>query len=258
MASSPESNLRERQTRGAHLTGIGPAAWRLGIPAGPAGQYRLAQLDDYGRLPRSAFPWRPPLTLLLRGRASAANLPGTWGFGLWNDPFGLAFVKGGGLRLPSLPDTAWFFFASPSNYLSLRDDLPASGALAATFRSPGWPAPLYLLGAPALPLILWRYAARWLRARARRLVQQDAAALQLDPGEWHAYRLDWRSDNAVFRLDGQIVLETEISPRGPLGLVLWVDNQYAAWTPDGHLAYGTLANPDPAWIEIEGLQVYAS
>jgi hypothetical protein len=257
MVSSPDINLSERHTEGAQVIRSGPAAWRLEIPAGPVGHYRLAQVDDYTQLRRGVFPWRPPLTLSLRGRAAAENMPGTWGFGLWNDPFGLAFVKGGGLRLPCLPDAAWFFFASPPNYLSLRDDLPAQGALAATFRSPGWSAPLYLLGAPALPLIFWRRTARWLRVQAQRFVQQDAAALNLNPAEWHTYRLDWRDDGVTFTLDGLVVLETEVTPGGPLGLVLWVDNQYAAWTPDGRLAYGTVANPDPAWIEIEGLQVHA-
>jgi hypothetical protein len=108
MVSSPDLKLKERRTQGAQVTRSGPAAWRLEIPAGPAGQYRLAQLDDYAHLPRGAFPWHPPLTLSLRGCASAVDLPGTWGFGLWNDPFGLAFVKGGGLRLPSLPTQPGF------------------------------------------------------------------------------------------------------------------------------------------------------
>jgi hypothetical protein len=60
----------------------------------------------------------------------------------------MAILKGTEmLRLPALPNTAWFFFASPPNYLSLRDDLPAQGALAAVFRSPRLPASLLVLGA---------------------------------------------------------------------------------------------------------------
>ncbi len=53
-----------------------------------------------------------------------------------------------------------------------------------------------------------------------------------------------------FAVDGQTVLETPISPRGPLGLVLWVDNQFAAFRPDGRLAFGTLASEGPAFLEI--------
>jgi hypothetical protein len=42
---------------------------------------------------------------------------------------------------------------------------------------------------------------------------------------------------------------------GPLGLVIWIDNQYAAWRPDGTLRMGVLANPHPAWMEISELEV---
>ncbi len=69
------------------------ASWRLSIPAGPAGHYRLAQIDDYSELRRRSFPWNAPYQLSLRARASAAVIPGTWGFGLWNDPFGMGILS---------------------------------------------------------------------------------------------------------------------------------------------------------------------
>jgi hypothetical protein len=234
--------------------------WRLAIPAGGAGgprdlagAYRLAELEDYLHLPRRRFPHCPPLRLSLRARASAPNLPGTWGFGWWNDPFSLSLGLGGGVRrIPALPNAAWFFFASQHNYLSFRDHLPASGALAATFRAaplPGWAlAPAAL----ALPLLALRPLARLARRLAARLIKEDAAALAHDPTEWHAYEIEWRENAVSFRLDGETVLQTPVAPRPPLGLVLWLDNQYAAWRPDGRLSYGFLAN-DPAWIEIRDL-----
>jgi len=37
--------------------------------------------------------------------------------------------------------------------------------------------------------------------------------------------------------------------------VAWIDNQYAKWTPDGHIGFGTLANPDAAWLEIKSLEM---
>ncbi|HEY9819007.1 MAG TPA: hypothetical protein V6D20_24830, partial [Candidatus Obscuribacterales bacterium] len=52
-------------------------------------------------------------------------------------------------------------------------------------------------------------------------------------------------------VDGQTVLDTSVTPRGPLGLVLWIDNQYAAFPPDGRLKYGFSASPKPAWIELK-------
>ncbi len=60
--------------------------WRLGIQKGDSSGYRDAQLDDYSQLPRHRFPHRT-LSLSLRARTSSISPAGTWGFGLWNDPF---------------------------------------------------------------------------------------------------------------------------------------------------------------------------
>jgi hypothetical protein len=62
---------------------------QLYIPPGPEGRYRLAQLDDYMDAPRAAFRWAPPLRLHMRARVSNGSIPGTWGFGFWNDPFSM-------------------------------------------------------------------------------------------------------------------------------------------------------------------------
>jgi hypothetical protein len=248
--------LHPRTTPGATVEPLGPRRWRLTIPAGPPGRYRWAQLDDYLHRRRPAFPWRPPVHLTLRARASQAALPGTWGFGLWNDPFSAGLGLGGtARRLPALPNTAWFFHASPPNYLALRDDHPAQGLLAATFASPALPAPLLALAAPALPFLAWPRAARGLRRLASRLVAEDATGLAPDPTTWHTYDLAWLADGVRFSVDGTLCFETTVSPRPPLGLVLWVDNQYAAFPASGTLRFGTLANPEPAWIELEGITV---
>jgi hypothetical protein len=57
-----------------------------------------------------------------------------------------------------------------------------------------------------------------------------------------------------YAIDGEAVFESDASPQGPLGLVIWIDNQFAAWRPDGSLGAGALANP-PAWMEISHLSV---
>jgi hypothetical protein len=231
------------------------STWHLEIPPGSSRSYRLAQLDDYTDLPRRDFPWHQPLTLSLRARSSDVDIPGTWGLGLWNDPFGLTLVKGTQLRLPVLPNTAWYFFASPPNYLSLRDDLPAHGQLAATFRAPHkMPAGL-LLRAPLLALFFLRPLMRYLRRSARSYLHQDAVSLDHDPTDWHVYEIEWYSDEVIFRLDGGAILEAQVSPVGPLGLVIWVDNQYASFQPDGQVGYGTLATGQAAWIEIADLKL---
>ena len=221
------------------------------IPAGPAGRYRLAQLDDYRGLSRRRFRWNPPFHLALKARASAQNLPGTWGFGLWNDPFSFSLGLGGGTRrFPALPNAAWFFFAAPQNYLSFRDVLPAQGFLVATFRSERLPAPLLAVGGLALPLLLLPGLAGLLRRAARAMVQQSAVQIDHDVTSWHTYELEWKN-TVRLSVDEQTVLDTTVTPRGPLGLVLWIDNQFAAFPPDGRLEYGFSASPKPAWVELK-------
>jgi hypothetical protein len=101
--------------------------YRLDIPDGDNRVYRVAQIDDYAKHVRKDFPHRPSLSLSLLARASADSIPGTWGFGLWNDPFGLSIGFGGNpFRLPALPNAIWFFHASEENYLSFSDK-PGNG-----------------------------------------------------------------------------------------------------------------------------------
>jgi len=253
-----ESNqdLQPSVTPGASITDFGPGAWNLEMPSGPEGRYRLAQLDDYTGLARKEFPWQPPLVLSLQARVSNPNIPGTWGFGFWNDPFSLSLGFGGGSRrFPALPNAAWFFFASPQNYLSLRDDLPANGLLTATFCSPTWPSVILALGLPGLPMLIWKHTARLLRRMASKIIRQDAAQLTIDCTQWHHYSLNWQRDSVRFIVDNEPVFETRIYPKPALGFVLWIDTQYAALPPDGGLAYGTLATEHIAWLDVRELQI---
>ncbi len=246
--------LKAELTPGAQVEALDPRAWRLSIPAGLGGRYRLAQLDNYSPRRRSAFPHRAPFCLELEARASASSLPGTWGFGLWNDPFSMGALTGKALRFPALPNTAWYFFASVENCLSLRDDLPANGPLAATFQARRKPGARLALGAIALPLMALSAGRRLLRRFAAAIVQQDAVSLDIDPADWHAFTLAWQTDQVRFTVDGRTLLQTKIAPAGPLGLVIWIDNQYAAFRPDGSLAYGMLENRQPGWIEVRNLR----
>ena len=242
--------------RGGVVESFPDGGRRLTIPAGPAGHYRLAQLDDTRNLHRRDFNWQPPCTLTLRARVSDPDLPGTWGFGLWNDPFSASPGLGGGTRkLPALPNAAWFFHASPENVLSLRDDLPANGFLAAVFGSRSLSPFLYPPAALAAPLLAWRVTARLLRQAARRWIQEDSTRLKCNPTAWHDYRLDWRLNGVSFKVDGQTILESALAPRGRLGLVIWIDNQFAAFRSDGSLKYGIQENPAPVWLEIADVNI---
>jgi len=246
--------LQSKLTPGAGIEETEPGTLQLQIPAGPAGRYRLAQMDDYSGLPRKSFPWRPGSELKVRMRASSDQMPGTWGIGYWNNPFGLAILtRVEMLRLPALPQAVWYFSASFHNYLSFRDDLPAKGLLAATFESK-LKSNLWLAGAaPALPLFAIPPLARRLRNLIAKFVRQDSQRLSVDPTTWHDYRLEWQPEGAIMQVDGEKLFETKVVPTEPLGFVVWVDNQYAAFRPDGQLRFGTLENPEPAWIEIREL-----
>lgn len=225
-------------------------AYRLTIPAGPSNKYRLAQLDDYAKIARSRFPLRPPLHFSLSARASSDSIPGTWGFGLWNDPFGLSLGFGGNpFRLPALPNALWFFGASKESYLSFSGDTPAEGFLAQSFRSPKF-HPLLIPAGLALPFS--RKATRRLMGR---VIHEDGVRLDVDVTQWHRYSLYWREKRLTFEVDDLQVFESDVSPNPPLGLVIWIDNQYAAFTLEGKIGFGVLENPEPAWLEIKDLEL---
>jgi len=241
-------DLRKRETNQARVEKI-ENGWRMSIPAGNKGNYRLAQLDDYVHLTRKQFSSRPPLTLSLCARVSAQSLPGTWGFGLWNDPYGSAlWLKESPFRAPALPNAIWFFHAAPPNYLSFRDDKPGQGFLAQSFSAPRFSAQMI----PAT--IILPFAPRRTRQRLSRVIVEDGVRLDVDETQWHGYKLRWSPTRVIFEIDDAVVLETSIVPRPPLGLVLWIDNQFAAFTPEGKLSFGTVENP-AAWLEVKDLQI---
>ena len=224
--------------------------WRLTIPGGPAGRYRLSQLDDHLGLSRSAFPWHPPLTISLRARFSSASAPGTWGFGLWNDPFGFSLGPGETfLRLPALPNASWFFYASPRNYLSFLDKKPAQGFLAQVFQSPRFHPALFLAG----PTFL--FSRKTTRRMLSKVIAEDSANLSLDVTQWHVYRLEWSPSRSSFWADDSLVFQSPVSPRPPLGFVIWIDNQFAAFMPDGRLEWGLEKSPQSEWLEIEQVEI---
>lgn len=234
----------------------------LKIPAGDSSSYRFAQMDDYFGLPRRNFPHRS-LTLSLRARCSSLSLPGTWGFGAWNDPFGMSLGFGANrLRLPTLPNAAWFFGASQENHLSFggqvatsetrsvsRPPLPANGFLAQTFRSPKFHPALIPAGF-ALPI-----SPKTTRRLLSNVIAEDSSTLDVDVTQWHGYKLEWKESGVKWYMDDSLVFESPISPNPPLGLVIWIDNQYASFTPDGKIGFGVLKNPESAWLEIEGLKI---
>jgi len=247
--------IYQQATSGSIIINNG-SLWRLEIPPGKPSRYRLAQLDDYSKLQRGYFLWKPPTTLNLRARVSSQNIPGTWGFGYWNDPFSILTGPGGMIRpYPVFPNAAWFFFASPDNYLSFRSDKPSCGFLAATFSSPRVSPFIQVPQLALFPMLIFRSWSRKLRSKLSEIIQEDSTKLDLDVTQWNNYSLLWKPDSVEFCLNGNNVFTTDISPLGPLGLVIWLDNQYAAFNPSGEIKTGVLKSSTPAWMEIDELDV---
>ncbi|MBK8618114.1 MAG: family 16 glycosylhydrolase [Anaerolineales bacterium] len=88
-------------------------------------------------------------------------------------------------------------------------------------------------------------------------MQEQAPALQkVDVTQWHAYRLEWSEKRVVWYVDDVLVFESPVSPNAsrPLGVIIWIDNQYAAFTPEGKIAFGVLEGGNE-WLEIEDIVI---
>ncbi len=227
---------------------------RFTLPASVTG-YADAQLDDYGG-PRPPgwprFARRPGVALSLRARFShpAGELRGTAGFGFWNAPYGDPTTR----RL-SLPAAAWFFFASPPNDLPFAPE-PGHGWFAATLDATA-PRALGLIPLAPPVLLLNQFAPlrRRLWPAVGRRLGIAAAPLAVELRDWHHYRLEWRRDGCRFLVNGSPVLNTPTAPRGPLGFVCWLDNQYLVLTPRGRFRAGVLPLAQEQWLEVSGLAV---
>jgi len=218
--------------------------------------YSDAQIDDYQGLARRRFVRQPPLRLSVRARFShpSGMLLGTAGFGFWNDPFFMT-----GARWPALPRAIWFFYASPPSNMKLALDAPGRGWKAASIDAA---RPSALLLAPlALPAVLLMNARPLYRAfwpPIQRALNIKEAALSADMTAWQTYSLDWGLRRTRFYVDSgsgpELVLEAP-SPRGPLGFVMWLDNQYMIVTPQGRLRWGLLAVQQRQWLEVDHLAI---
>jgi len=213
---------------------------RLTIPPTPRG-YADAQLDDTHDLARGQFRWTPPLRLTVRARVNPAAPGGTWGFGLWNDPFAVSIGIGGAARrLPCGPRALWFFYASPPNAFGFTDG-PRSGWRAMAIDTPYIPA---IMLAPAALVAAALAQVPLVRKPVMRLalsrVTAAEAVLTSPADEVHEYELVWERHQAIFAIDGRAVLRAGQPPTAPLGFVAWIDNQYAVATPEDGLRFGTL------------------
>ncbi len=220
----------------------------LRLAEATAARYSDAQIDDYRGRPRRRFLWRPPLRMTVRARFSHPSgiLRGTAGFGFWNDPF---LMTGG--RLPALPRAVWFFYGSPPSDMKLDLEVPGWGWKAATMDAGNLRALLWAPLAPLLvPLMNLRPLYRRFWPPIQRALRIREALIQADMTRWHTYTLEWQERGVRFEVDEEPVLEGAPSPRGPLGFVIWMDNQYMVATPWGRLRWGLLDIPGHQWMEV--------
>jgi hypothetical protein len=259
-----------RQGRG--MVRVDNSVLRLELPEVERGRYSNAQIDDYGRPITARFLWRPPLRMEVRARSSLPAHPpslpaaaladrsdgvvkqdylvGTAGFGFWNRPLSL------GAGRPGLPEAVWFFAASPPSNMALVPGIPGWGWKAQVVHTQRWDA--LRTGVPTLATVGWTRLTGRGEATAAHLLHRFTGAAEahlITPlDEWHEYRLDWQRTGARFYVDGAEVLSVPDPPRGPLGFVAWIDNQYAIVTPRGSVGSGTLAS-GPEWLDIDWVHI---
>ncbi|KAA3665002.1 MAG: hypothetical protein DWQ04_02805 [Chloroflexi bacterium] len=232
----------------------GEDVWRFELPPVSSG-YGDAQVHDYGRFPlrRHTFPWSSGTRLTLEARFSHdhTGLLGTAGFGFWNAPF-----ADPSLKWPALPQATWFFFASKPNDLPLAATGPGRGWFAATLDAT---TPQALAWAPAAPVVLFLNQFPGIRQRLWPKVQQSLGIsftqLDVDLQAWQRYELVWQKTGCRFTVNGNTVLDTPFSPRGPLGFVCWIDNQFMVVKANGRFRWGTLTTTKTQWMEIKNLSI---
>ncbi len=229
---------------------------RMTIP-GASHRYADAQLDDYRDKPRGHFPWRPPVRLTMRARASEPNPSGTLGFGFWNDPFTLSLGQGGAARrLPATPRAVWFFYGSPPNHFTFTSGLKGHGFKAMAMRTPSIPS-VILAPFAAAGILLAQIPGlrRPVLRTALRAVNAVEAELEVALEEWHQYTLVWEFDHVRFEVDERPVLKGQIRVPGPLGFVAWIDNQYLTVSPEKGFRFGVIPTDQPQWLEISDLKI---
>ena len=90
-----------------------------------------------------------------------------------------------------------------------------------------------------------------------KVIEEDGIALSVDVAQWHGYSFEWSPKRVVFYVDEVRVFESPLSPRDTLGVIIWIDNQYAAFTPEGRIAFGVLEGNEE-WIEVEDIVLRSS
>jgi len=219
-------------------------------------KYCNAQVDDYRNLKRKNFKWSPPLTLKLSARTCIdsdkhKSLVGTAGFGFWNDPILMT-----GLRTPSLPRALWFFYCSKPSLLYLDEQQKYNGwqamSIDANNKNFITMLPFLCMG---FPLFNFTKLRDKFWPQIKKSFKGSQKLIDADFSKWHDYEIKWELNSVTFFIDGDIIHHTKDSPKGPMGLVIWIDNQYMILKPTGRFGFGNLEVPHEQSLEIKNISI---
>jgi hypothetical protein len=226
--------------------------WRLINSPTSQGRYVNAQLDDYDGVTTIDLIWQPPVSLELEARFdfTGESPRGTAGFGFWNAPF---FTHA--RKVPRLPTALWFFFCSAESELPFGDPAIRSGWRAATLDANRLAFKCML---PFAPFGLLPAQNQWLLRRLWPIARNAIGAAETTLAqsvmrEFHSYRIEWLEQQVRFYVDDTLCLRSPYSPRGRLGAVLWIDNQFMVVRPQGSFSYGQLALSDSQVMIVRNL-----
>src|SRR5262249_21888878 len=147
-------------------------------------------------------------------------------------------------------------FGSPPSNMAFARGVPGYGWKVGTLDTsrasflalaPTAPVGFLLMRIPALYRLLWPIAQQAMG------VSEKLVPVSLT--EPHTYRLDWLEKSVSFYVDDELLMHTSNSPRGPLGFVTWIDNQYAVVTPQGNIQIGLIAVPRAQWLALDNLTI---
>jgi hypothetical protein len=159
-------------------------------------------------------------------------------------------------KLPAAPQAVWFFYGAPPNDFSFVRGGRGDGWKAVSLRAPAVPAALLVPGA-ALTFLTGNAPVlrKWVVRAVQTAISAAEADLSVPLTEWHTYQLHWETARVRFEVDGVPVLDAPVTPRGPLGFVAWIDNQFAVLSERAGIRFGVVPTTAPAWLEIADLEI---
>jgi hypothetical protein len=236
--------MKSRTTPGASIEKT-PKGYLMKIPAGDSSAYRFAQIDDYFGLPRRKFPHHS-LTLSLRARTSSFPSPEHGASGCGTIPSACRLGLGR-IVWPPRPAQRGMVLRGVAGQSSFVQRQTRTGISRAKF-------PFAKISSSAdtngFGISLFRAKATrncWARSSTRTHPLSGWIQLNGMATGWSGVR-----SRVAWYVDDVRVFESPVSPNPPLGLVIWIDNQFAAFTPEGKISFGVLEG-DEEWLEIEDL-----